>query len=283
MSHYNRNQRMKGGLLVAGLLLFGISSMPMHLKAQDSVLTVQVPNGPRLEMVWVEGGTFTMGSNSGVSHRYKYEVNRPEHQATVADFYIGRTEVTQKLWKAVMGENPSQFTGNDSLPVEQVTWSAAQQFVTLLSQLTGHRFRLPTEAEWEYAARGGKKSSRRIFAGCNRDKLGDYAWYCVNSERCTHIVASLLPNELGLYDMSGNVAEWCYDWLAPYGTEALSNPRGPQSGDSRVLRGGHYNSASPACSVYDRSWYEPAATSEYFGLRLVMEDDKPEAREEENE
>ena len=248
-------------------------------RAQDSTLSVQLPDGLEVQLVWVEGGTFTMGSNNGVTHRHTYDANRPEHQVTVDSYYIGRTEVTQALWKAVMGENPSQFNHNDSLPVEQVTWSAAQQFVTLLGQMTGKRFRLPTEAEWEYAARGGRHGSGRTFAGCGRDRLAEHAWYCVNSNRCTHRVASLLPNELGIYDMSGNVAEWCGDWLAPYGTQALNDPRGPMNGDSRVLRGGHYNSASPACSVYDRSWYEPAATSEYFGLRVVMEADTEEEEE----
>ncbi len=243
-------------------------------KAQDSTQVVQLPDGVKIEMVWVEGGSFTMGSNTGVSHRHKYDANRPEHKVTVNSFFIGRTEVTQAQWKAVMGENPSHFNTGDSLPVEQVSWSDAQRFVTILSQMTGHRFRLPTEAEWEYAARGGKKSAKNPYAGCNRERLNEYAWYCVDSERQTHKVASLLPNELGLYDMSGNVAEWCHDWMAPYVASEQSDPRGPQDGDSRTLRGGHYNSTSAACTVYDRSWYEPAAANEYFGLRLVMETEK---------
>ena len=249
----------------------------MGLRAQvpDSVLTVGLPDGQRLEMVWVEGGNFMMGSNTarGVSHNY--DATRPEHPVTVGSFYIGRLELTQGVWKAVMGENPSKFTMSDSLPVEQVCWNDAQQFVTMLSQMTGRRFRLPTEAEWEYAARGGVKARADMpFAGCTRGQLERHAWFCINSERTTHKVGLLEPNALGLYDMSGNVAEWCSDWMEPYTAEAQVNPRGGRVGNSRVLRGGHYNSVSAACTVYDRSWYTPTATSEYFGLRVVMEDEK---------
>ena len=247
---------------------------PLGLRAQDSVRVVELPEGQRLEMVWVEGGTFTMGSNAarGVSHNY--EASRPEHRVTVDGFFMARFEVTQGVWRAVMGENPSRFATGDSLPVEQVSWADALRFVTLLSQATGHRFRLPTEAEWEYAARGGTKAKETPFAGCGRGQLERHAWFCVNSERATHKVGSLLPNELGLHDMSGNVAEWCSDWMEPYGKEAQTNPRGARVGSSRVLRGGHYNSVSSACTVYDRSWYVPTATSEYFGLRVVMEGDE---------
>jgi len=249
--------------------------------AQDSIVTVDLPDGQRLEMVWVEGGTFTMGSNTarGVSHNY--DATRPEHQVSVGSYYIGRFEVTQGVWKAVMGENPSKFTANDSLPVEQLQWSDAQQFVTILSQLTGKRFRLPTEAEWEYAARGGAHAQNTPFAGCTRGTLEHHAWFCVNSERTTHKVGLLEPNELGIYDMSGNVAEWCSDWMEPYGAEDQVDPRGGRVGSSRVLRGGHYNSVSAACTVYDRSWYTPTATSEYYGMRVVMEPDDTDEPDEE--
>ena len=261
-------------LVCAGIVFNFQFSIVNCAQAQDSVLLVDLPEGQRLEMVWVEGGTFTMGSNAarGVSHNY--EASRPEHSVTVDGFFMGRLEVTQGVWRAVMGVNPSKFTGNDSLPVEQVLWADAQQFVTLLSQLTGRRFRLPTEAEWEYAARGGVKARKgEPFAGCQRGQLEHHAWFCVNSERTTHRVGMLEPNELGLYDMSGNVAEWCSDWMEPYDANPQENPRGGRVGSSRVLRGGHYNSVSAACTVYDRSWYTPSATSEYFGLRVVMETD----------
>ena len=242
-------------------------------RAQDSVRVVELPEGERVELVWVEGGSFTMGSNTarGVSHNY--DATRPEHAVTVDGFYMARYEVTQGVWRSVMGENPSKFRQHDSLPVEQVSWSDAQRFVTMLSQMTGERFRLPTEAEWEYAARGGKRARRgEPFAGCSRGRLERYAWFCVNSDRRTHKVGSLEPNALGLYDMSGNVAEWCWDWMEPYREERQTNPRGGRVGSSRVLRGGHYNSVSAACTVYDRSWYIPNATSEYFGLRVVMDE-----------
>lgn len=257
------------------ILSFILPMAAAPLAAQDSVLTVSLPSGRKIEMVWVEGGTFTMGSNTtrGVSQNvgHLYEASRPEHRVTVSGFYMARTEVTQALWKEVMGTNPSHFTHNDSLPVEQVSWNEAQQFATLLSQMSGQRFRLPTEAEWEYAARGGKRASGYPFAGCNRVQLDRHAWFCINSGRSTHIVASLEPNALGIYDMGGNVAEWCVDWMEPYTSEEQTDPRGPKTGSSRVLRGGHYNSVSAACTVYDRSWYVPSGTSEYFGVRLAMD------------
>ena len=250
------------------VLFFTFYFLPC-VSAQDSVLTVQLPDGPRFEMVWVEGGTFTMGSDKaqGVSHNYEY--SRPAHRVTVGGYYIGRHEVTQALWVAVMGENPSRFTGNDSLPVEQVSWADAQRFVAMLSQLTGRKFRLPTEAEWEYAARNADRDLP--FAGCSRGQLEQYAWFCVNSKGHTHPVGTLMPNGLGLYDMSGNVAEWCSDWMEKYTAAEQENPRGPRRGDSRVLRGGHYNSVSAACTVYDRGWYVPSGKSEFYGLRLVLE------------
>lgn len=271
---------MKLAMLVCAGMAFHFSLSTFHtLHAQDSILRVSVSDNLYIDMVWVPGGTFTMGSNEtpkGV--RLNYESARPEHRVTVDGFYIGRYEVTQGLWRAILGENPSKFTGNDSLPVECVSWTEAQQFAILLSQLTGKRFRLPTEAEWEYAARGGErpkvKADKTPFAGCGRDNLGDYCWYCATSKGHTHPVGQLNPNVLGLYDMSGNVAEWCLDWVETYGAEEQTNPRGPRDGENRVLRGGHYNSVSAACTVYDRGWYLPSGKYEFYGLRLVMEEEK---------
>ena len=248
--------------MIFGLPFFNFST------AQDSVLRVEIPNGPMVEMVYVEGGTFTMGSNDAKGVANHYESTRPEHEVAVGAFYIGRYEVTQALWTAVMGENPSFFRGSTQLPVENISWTQAQEFCMLLSQLTGKRFRLPTEAEWEFAARAG---SDFAFAGCNRNGLDSCAWYCVNSESRTHAVGSRAPNALGLYDMSGNVAEWCADWMGPYTEVRQSDPHGPQTGDSRIVRGGHYYSTSSSCAVFDRGWYVPTGKTEYYGLRLVME------------
>lgn len=258
--------------LFAGLFVNFQFSHFNSLRAQDSVVRVQVADGVEMEMVWVEGGSFTMGSNAtpkGV--KLTYALARPEHRVTVDGYFIGRYEVTQGLWQAVMGENPSKFKGSANLPVESVSWTEAQEFAMRLSQMTGRRLRLPSEAEWEYAARGGSKSQRNPYAGCNRNQLDNHGWYCVNSDGATHAVGQLQPNELGLYDMSGNVAEWCQDWVEAYTSEEQTNPRGPRQGENRVLRGGHYNSTSAACTVYDRGWYLPSGKYELYGLRIVME------------
>ena len=258
--------------LFAGLFVNFQFSHFNSLRAQDSVVRVQVADGVEMEMVWVEGGSFTMGSNAtpkGV--KLTYALARPEHRVTVDGYFIGRYEVTQGLWQAVMGENPSKFKGSANLPVESVSWTEAQEFAMRLSQMTGRRFRLPSEAEWEYAALGGSKSQRNPYAGCNRNQLDNHGWYCVNSDGATHAVGQLQPNELGLYDMSGNVAEWCQDWVEAYTSEEQTNPRGPRQGENRVLRGGHYNSTSAACTVYDRGWYLPSGKYELYGLRIVME------------
>lgn len=228
--------------------------------------------GVTFDMVPVEGGTFTMGTDAIDRRKPTYEAERPAHEVTVADFYISRYEVTQALWVAVMGENPSQWNGNDSLPVEQVSWTAAQQFVTLLSQMLGVRFRLPSEAEWEYAARGGKNQQDVQPSTGN---LYEYAWYCTNSHGHTHVVGQKLPNSLGLYDMAGNVSEWCYDWMSDYTAEPQNNPIGPRRGESRILRGGNFNSPSYSCTATDRSWYLPSSAYPYFGLRIVLESLEP--------
>ena len=242
------------------------------LRAQQRGVTVDVAGKAKVALVWVDGGTFTMGSDEPVKGvKVRYESTSPEHKVHVSGFYLSRFEVTQGLWRAVMGENPSKFQGNDSLPVESVSWEEAVQFTLLLSQMTGRRFRLPTEAEWEYAARGGAKGKATPYAGFERADLDRCCWYCVNGNGRTHPVGQLQPNELGLYDMSGNVAEWCADWVAEYAAGEQTDPQGPRDGESRVLRGGHYNSTSSACTVYDRGWYLPNAKYEFYGFRLVME------------
>jgi len=218
-------------------------------------------NGVSFTMIKVEGGTFKMGSKRGNSDE------KPVHQVTLSSFSIGQTEVTQELWEAVMGSNPSYFKGS-KLPVEKVSWNDCQTFITKLNQLTGKTFRLPTEAEWEYAARGGNKSKGYTYSGSN--KIGDVAWHSSNSNSTTHDVATKSPNELGLYDMTGNVWEWCQDWYGSYSSGSQTNPTGPTSGSSRVLRGGGWVSDATNCRVANRSSLKPTGTSYYLGLRLAQ-------------
>jgi formylglycine-generating enzyme required for sulfatase activity len=175
-------------------------------------------NTAGIEMVLVQGGTFTMGSNSGDSDE------KPLHQVTLSDFYIGKYEVTQKQWREIMGNNPSHFNG-DERPVEYVSWNDAQEFIRKLNAKTGQKYRLPTEAEWEYAACGGQQSRGYTYSGSN--DINAVAWYGNNSNNKTHAVGQKQANELGLHDMSGNVWEWCGDWYDNYSSGAQTNPAGP--------------------------------------------------------
>ena len=223
-----------------------------------------VLNGVQFTMVKVEAGTFQMGSTSGESDE------KPVHQVTLTnDYYIGETEVTQELWKAVMGSNPSYNKSSDQLPVEKVSWNDCQTFITKLNELTGKNFRLPTEAEWEFAARGGNATRGYTYSGSNT--IGDVAWYTSNSGSKTHEVVTKAPNELGIYDMSGNVWEWCQDWKDSYISEAQTDPTGPTSGSIRVTRGGGWNNDDDRCRVARRGRGDPLATGYNVGLRLVME------------
>ena len=221
-------------------------------------------------MLPVEGGSFVMGCTHPHGERHTYADELPTHKVTVNTFYMGQHEVTQGLWKAVMGENPSKWAEGDSLPVEQVSWNAAQIFVARLSQMTGYRFRLPTEAEWEYAARGGVRSHNTPYPGV-RSQVWETCWYGGNSNGHSHPVGRLLPNELGLYDMGGNVMEWCSDWMEAYSASPQNCPQGPRTGENRILRGGCFNSPTWGCSVFERSWYLPEYGYSYFGGRLVLD------------
>ncbi len=232
--------------------------------SESKVYTV---NGVSFKMISVEGGTFTMGATvEQGSDADDYE--KPKHQVTLSSYAIGETEVTQELWAAVMGSNPSYFSGNQ-LPVESVSWDDCQTFITKLNQLTGANFRLPTEAEWEFAARGGHKTLGYKYAGSNT--IGDVAWYDGNSSSKTHTVAQKKPNELGLHDMSGNVLEWCQDWYGSYDdTSVQTNPTGPASGTHRALRGGGWISSAKYCRVSRRDNYIPFDAPYYVGLRLAQ-------------
>ena len=239
---------------------------------QPSRTTTYTVNGVSFKMVSVTGGTFLMGAqktNSGSANYDEdaYDDEAPVHNVTLSDYSIGETEVTQALWTAVMGSNPSYFIG-DNLPVETVSWNDCQEFITKLNQATGKTFRLPTEAEWEFAARGGTKSQGYKYSGSNT--VGDVAWYTNNSEDHTHVVATNQPNELGLYDMSGNVYEWCQDWFGDYSSSAQSNPTGATSDSYRVSRGGSWHSTARICRVTIRGYYTPTNSINYLGFRLAQ-------------
>ena len=224
-------------------------------------------NGVSFTMIAVEGGTFQMGATSEQGSD-AYSDEKPVHNVTLSDYYIGETEVTQELWEAVMGSNPSKFSGYPQRPVEYVSWNDCQEFITKLNNLTGKNFRLPTEAEWEYAARGGNKSKGYKYSGSNT--IDNVAWYTSNSGSATHDVKTKQANELGIYDMSGNVYEWCQDWYGSYSSGSQTDPTGPASGSARVYRGGSWNFSAKGCRVSYRCYVNPDYTSSYLGLRLSL-------------
>lgn len=213
-------------------------------------------------MVLVEGGTFTMGATLE-QRKDAWKNERPTHRVTLSSFYIGRYEVTQEEWEAVMGQNPSEFKGAKR-PVENVSWYDCQEFIQKLNAMTGKNFRLPTEAEWEFAARGGTKSRGYKYAGSN--DINSVAWYTSNSDDGTHNVGTKQPNELGLYDMSGNLYEWCSDWYGNYHSSSKTN----QKGSHRVCRGGSWVSDARGCRVSNRDYDAPDYGGDVIGLRLAL-------------
>lgn len=265
-------------LVLLGLFsLFGLRPAPGV--AQQQAYEV---GGVKFTMVQVEGGSYNMGATPEQQKPYHDEY--PCHPVTVGDFQIATTEVTQALWMAVMGKNPSEHVG-PQLPVERVSWNDCQLFLQRLDSITGLPFRLPTEAEWEYAARGGRLSRQTQYAGS--DSLSLVAWYYNNSGQAflttswsfqdqldnhcsTHDVGTTKPNELGLYDMSGNVWEWCQDWYFTYSAEPQVNPRGPLEGIRRVARGGSWAHADRYCRLARRQSYNPAINLNINGLRLAL-------------
>ena len=242
--------------------------------ASDIVNFTETVNGVSFNMIAVEGGTFTMGATSEQGSSAE-DNEKPAHQVTLSDYHIGETEVTQELWQAVMGSNPSYFNGAKR-PVESVSWNDCQEFVKRLNKFTGKTFRLPTEAEWEYAARGGSQSRGYKYAGSNT--IGDVAWYTVNCydkgeshpDYGTHPVKQKQANELGIYDMSGNVWEWCQDLYGSYSSSSQTNPVGPSSGSNRVNRGGGWRSDARYCRVSNRDGYTPTYSHSFLGLRLAL-------------
>ena len=239
---------------------------PAQIINGNRIFTV---NGVMFKMVAVEGGTFAMGATrdqgTGTGSNEK-----PIHQVTLSDYYIGQTEVTQALWLAVMGSNPSHFTGDLNRPVEYVSWNECRTFITRLNQLTGMQFRLPTEAEWEFAARGGNRARGNMYAGGN--SVDDVAWYNSNAGGTTHCVGGKAPNELGLFDMSGNVYEYCQDRYTGQQYDGLPevNPTGPTTGENFVIRGGSIAYGTDYCRVARRWGDAPTSRWNDQGLRLAL-------------
>ena len=235
---------------------------------------------PGLDLIFVEGGIFTMGDNNG-----QYDHEKPEHEVKVSSFYMGKYQVTQRLWQAVMGSNPSNFKG-DNRPVEKVSWLDAQEFIKKLNSKKevqyflrkldppGAKLHLPTEAEWEFAARGGIYSQGYDY--CGSDKLKQVGWYRENSNDQTHDAGLMLANELGIYDMSGNVREWCEDWFDEKFYEkcrkqgVVENPVNTVKGVVRVLRGGGFFFGAVVCRLAGRDGSSLGSHLEDNGLRLAL-------------
>ncbi|MBO7595504.1 MAG: SUMF1/EgtB/PvdO family nonheme iron enzyme [Bacteroidales bacterium] len=217
-------------------------------------------NGINLNFVYVEGCTFYMGS-------LEEDDEKPVHSVTLSDFYISDCPVTQKLWMSIMGCNPSNFK-NEDYPVENVSWNDSLDFIVKLSEMTGKKFRLPTEAEWEYAAKGGQKQCGYKYSGSNN--IDEVAWYAFNADCRTFPVGMKKSNELGIYDMTGNVWEWCQDWYGDYSQDAILNPMGQSSGSCRVLRGGSWADTANWCRMSARHYMSPECRSNNVGFRLVI-------------
>ncbi len=237
-----------------------------HPTVSDNTISIPIKDGISVDMVRVEAGTFTMGATAEMKNPFNFE--KPTHRVTLTnDYYIGKYEVTQALWQTVMGNNPSGFKG-DNLPVEQVSWDDCQEFISKLNRITGKTFRLPTEAEWEYAARGGNKSRGYQYSGSK--KLSDVTWYDKESGYETYAVGTKQPNELGIYDMTGNVWEWCQDWFGYYSSHSQTNPTGATSGSGRVCRGGSWLYEARFGRSSCRGTFAPDFRFNDLGLRLVL-------------
>ena len=244
--------------------------MPTTLFLILASLTFQAKD-VTFRMVEVKGGVFRMGATieqraEGVSS------DKPVHAVTVDGFYIGETEVTRQLWKRVMGEDAGDWMG-DRLPIEWVSWNDCQEFIRRLDSITGAHFRLPTEAEWEYAARGGQ-TAKEQFTFSGADDYEDVAWLFGNSGQKTHEVATKKPNGLGLYDMSGNVWEWCSDWYAPYDDGICFAPKGPTVGETKVVRGNSWDNSYLNARLSARQGRDPSYSFYDCGLRLAMDGEK---------
>ena len=224
------------------------------------------------EMVEVEGGNFYMGAQKdytdGLNYDLQaYQIESPVHSVNISKYAISKYEVTQQQWNAAMGYNPSTILG-DKLPVESVTWEQVQEFIAVLNETSGLNYRLPTEAEWEFAAKGGVKTESFKYSGYS--VIGACAWYYSNSESTTHEVGTKNPNELGIYDMTGNVREWCNDWFDYYTSSDVDNPQGPDYGDTKINRGGSWTTPAVNCRNSYRHTNFPNEASHDLGFRLVL-------------
>ena len=229
-------------------------------------ITIHLKKGISIEMMKVEADSFIMGATS--TKEEPDEDEKPAHEVIVLqNYYLGKYEVTQEVWKAVMGNNPSKFKG-PNLPVEMVSWNDCQKFIAKLNRMTGLQFRFPTEAEWEFAARGGKESKGYLYSGS--DNIADVAWYFANSNSKTHPVGLKKANELGLYDMSGNVMEWCQDWYGRYGSLSQKDPVGSYAGTLRINRGGCWYSYPRFCRSSSRNKLQPDDRYSNLGFRLAL-------------
>lgn len=260
----NNAEQSQDSTLVAADSTAEVSALPANMVTDSFVV-----NNVTYKMVKVEGGKYVMGASvdeKGVADGDEY----PAHNVNISSFYIGQFEVTQKLWQDVMGNNPSETKGENN-PVDKVSWNDCNEFIARLNKLTGKTFRMPTEAEWEFAARGGVDSKGYIYSGSNN--IDAVAWYDANEDGQTHAVGQKQPNELGIYDMSGNVGEWCSDWYedGAYAKSDKENPKGPAKGDYHVLRGnGWFSSTAGYNRIANRSGNEAGYRYKFLGLRLAM-------------
>lgn len=256
------------GAVIAIISVFGI--LELFIPDNRDTLTFTV-NGESFNMIRVNGGSYNMGATSECDQGEAKWWEKPVHRVTLDNYYIGETEVTQALWEAIMGSNPSQNRVGRNYPVNCVSWDDCVEFCQVLSQKTGKRFRLPTEAEWEFAARGGNKSNHYKYSGSNY--LHEVAWCLDNSDSISHPVKTKKPNELGIYDMTGNAWEWCSDyWCENYSDYSQYNPQGPSTGEYRVHRGGGWLNLPKSCRISYRYYAKQGRRNDYRGLRLAMDD-----------
>ena len=247
-------------LVVLGILYFIVSV--------DSNATKFTVNGASFNMIKVDGGSFYMGATPECDCGEAKWWEKPVHRVSLDQYYIGETEVTQELWEAVMGYNPSEKIVGRNYPVNCVSWDDCMEFCQVLSRKTGKRFRLLTEAEWEFAARGGNKSKQYKFSGSNNL----YAWFIDNSDSIPHPVKAKKPNELGIYDMTGNAWEWCSDyWSEKYNDYPQNNPKGPSFGEYRVHRGGGWLNKATNCRISYRYKAKQSRRNDFRGFRIAMD------------